>query len=183
MNRARRDARWALASLFLALAAVLMGTVLTSCSTSAGSGDNLLLHAKPSQVEHVYCTSCLTDGIASVPGDSWETHLSARFTEEDAFVVYDLGKPTHIGALWLEGDHNDVYRVLASDDGVVFDQVWDAPPQSGGGLRDRNVRELDITARYLRLEPARGDGRFSVAEFQAFERAPQVFPPEVPRRR
>jgi hypothetical protein len=159
--------------------------VVTACQRGGhpGTAGNLLAGLSPSHESAVYCPECLTDGTAAVPGDAWENSLGARFTNDEAFVVYDLGEPTHVAALWLQGDHNDDYRVLLSDDGQVFEQIWSAPRQAQAGMRDRFVKDLDLTGRYLRVEAGGGDGRYALTELQAFEQTPAQFPPEIPRRR
>jgi hypothetical protein len=159
--------------------------LLAGCSQKerAATRGDLLFGRAPSAAVGVACAECLTDGTAAIAGDAWESNLSARFAGDDSFVVYDLGQATRIAALWLQGDHNDEYRVLLSGDGAVFEQIWSAPRVGPQGMRDRFVRDLDATGRYLRLEPARGDRRFALSELMAFEQAPAIFPPEPPRRR
>ncbi|MET0410076.1 MAG: discoidin domain-containing protein, partial [Polyangiaceae bacterium] len=176
-GRTRSSLKWWLFALCL--------TLLAGCSQKerAAASPDLLFGRSPSAVVGVACAECLTDGTAAIPGDPWESSLSARFASNDSFAVYDLGQVTRITALWLQGDHNDEYRVLLSDDGAVFEQIWSAPRVAQQGLRDRFVRDLDASGRYLRVEPARGDRRFALSELMAFEQAPAVFPPEPPRRR
>lgn len=160
-------------------------TLLAGCNQrerAAASGD-LLFGRSPSAAVGVACVECLTDGTAVLVGDAWESAVTARFASDESFAVYDLGQTTRITALWLQGDHNDEYRVLLSDDGAVFEQIWSAPRVGPQGMRDRFVRDLDASGRYLRVEPARGDRRFALSELMAFEQAPATFPPEPPRRR
>jgi hypothetical protein len=176
-TRVRSSVSWWLLALCLTLLAACSGR-----ARDAARGD-LLFGLTPSKVSGVACVECLTDGTAAAPGDAWESNLAARFSNDDSFVVYDLGRSTPITALWLQGDHNDEYSVLLSDDGDVFEQIWTAPRVGAAGMRDRSVRDLNVSGRYLRVEAARGDRRFALSEIMAFEQTPALFPPEPPRRR
>lgn len=131
-------------------------------------------------VEHA---GSLTDGVAAPLGDDWETDRTALFDARDASVTYDLGAVVAVRAIWFQGDHNDDYRFMISEDGSVFEQIWDAPRVKTGGLWDRSTSSLDARGRYLRVQPLRGDGRYAITEIAAFEQVPAVFPPEPLRRR
>src|SRR6185295_14283765 len=149
----------------------------------ASAGRNLLLGKKPSAASGVSGVSRLTDGIAALNGDDWETDLNALFSDEDASATYDLGAVVPIRGIWFETDHNDDYRFLISEDGVVFEQLWDSPAVRAGGMQDRWTDKLDVTGRYLRIQPMQGDGRYAVAELAAFSELPKVFPIEPARQR
>jgi hypothetical protein len=149
----------------------------------ASGGRNLLLGKKPSAASGVSGVSRLTDGIAALNGDDWETDLNALFRDEDASATYDLGAVVAIRGIWFETDHNDEYRFLISEDGVVFEQLWDSPAVRASGMQDRWTDKLDVTGRYLRIQPMQGDGRYAVAELAAFSELPKVFPIEPARQR
>ena len=171
---------WAL--LLAVLALVCVGGA-GACQRLPDAKGNLLLGKAPSAVVGVSGAARLTDGWAAVIGDDWETDLTAQFGDTDASVTYDLGAVLPIRGIWFESDHNDDYRFLVSEDGAVFEQIWDSPRASPGGMQDRFTKGLELTGRYLRMEPLRGDGRFGVAELAVFSDLPAVFPPEPPRRR
>ncbi len=166
----------------------LLASLLVSASGCQGAREpgpsgSLLAGKSPSRVLGVNHAASLTDGRAAFEGDDWETNLGARFDGEDASATYDLGADAPIRAIWFQGDHNDTYRFMVSRDGAVFEQLWDAPSVKAMGFRDRSTRSLDATARYLRVEPVRGDGRYAITEIAVYSEAPAVFPPELARRR
>jgi hypothetical protein len=171
----KRGACWLVALVVLALGCF-------SAREPAPSG-SLLAGKSPSAKRGVYGARSMTDGVAAFDGDDWETSLGARFEDEDASVTYDLGAETAIRALWFQADHNDDYRFMISQDGAVFEQLWDAPTVKAPGFRARSTRALAASGRYLRVEPVRGDGRYAISELLAFSDVPAVFPPELPRRR
>jgi hypothetical protein len=147
------------------------------------SSASLLVGKAPQAAVGVKNLEALTDGIAAVQGDDWETDLAVRFEGPDSSVTYDLGALVPVRALWFQADHNDDYRFMISEDGAVFEQLWDAPRVRTAGLWDRSIATLNATGRFLRVEPVRGDGRYAVTELAVFQDVPAVFPPEPPRRR
>jgi hypothetical protein len=157
----------------------------TACHrvTDVNGGRNLLLGKKPMAASGVSAVGRLTDGIAALNGDDWEIDLNAQFRDEEATVTYDLGAVVPIRAIWFEADHNDNYRFLISEDGVVFEQLWDSSGVRAGGMQDRFTDKLEVTGRYLRVQPLSGDGLYAVAELAAFSELPKVFPPDPPRKR
>jgi hypothetical protein len=166
---------------------LLLGAIglLAACfivEPSSLSG-NLIAGKSPHDSVELRDAASLTDGVAAVPGDDWETDLVAQFGERDSSVTYDLGAVVPVRAIWFQADHNDDYRFMISEDGAVFEQLWDAPRVKTGGVWDRSVATLNARGRYLRLEPTRGDGRYAVTELAVFQDVPAVFPPEPPRRR
>jgi hypothetical protein len=152
-------------------------------SAGEASAGNLLAGKEPIASRGVNGARALTDGIAAVPGDDWETDVTAQFAEREASVTYDLGAVVSVRALWLQADHNDAYHFMISEDGAVFETLWDAPSVAAVGLRDRSTSTLRATGRYLRLEPSGGDARYAVAELGVWQEPPAAFPPELPRRR
>lgn len=138
-------------------------------SLAFGAADNLLAGRDPVQADGVAAGGRLTDGTATWVGGSWDTDLAVRFPDSGHGVTFDLGKPRQLGALYLQADHNDRYRVSVSNDGAGFKTLWVAPAVGRlSGMQPRFKTGLRQRARYLRLEPASGDGIFAVDEFQAF---------------
>jgi hypothetical protein len=149
----------------------------------APSGTNLIAGKVPLAAVGVSRAEALTDGVAALAGDDWETDLTAQFDGREPSVTYDLGSIVPVRAIWFQGDHNDDYRFMISEDGAVFEKLWDAPRIKAGGLWDRSSAALQGVGRYLRLEPMRGDGRYAVTELSVWQDVPSSFPPEVTRRR
>jgi hypothetical protein len=175
----RGGSSWAPFSLFFCFVLSL----LAACGGAAPSGGSLIAGRAPSASLGVNHVESLTDGVAALPGDDWETELAAQLEGPDASVTYDLGAVVPLRAIWFQGDHNDDYRFMISEDGSVFEQLWDAPRVKAGGMWDRSTSELDASGRFLRVQPLRGDGRYALTELAVFEQVPAVFPPEPPRRR
>jgi hypothetical protein len=162
---------------------VLFAVACSQRPGAAPTSGNLLDGKAASSASAVSGTATLSDGVAALPGDDWETDLVAQFQGTEAFVTYDLGAVVSLRAVWLQADHNDDYRLMLSEDGEVFEQLWDSPSVRVSGMQDRFSSNLNAMGRYLRLEPLRGDGRYGVSELQVFAEVPAAFPPEVPRRR
>jgi hypothetical protein len=160
--------------------------VLAACFLqphAAPSDTSLLAGKAPDRAVGVSRAKVLTDGVAALAGDDWETDLTAQFDGAEASVTYDLGAVVPVRAIWFQADHNDDYRFMISDDGAVFEKLWDAPRVKDAGLWDRSIATLQGSGRYLRLEPMRGDGRYAVSEIAVWQDVPSAFPPEVARRR
>src|SRR4029079_15378466 len=103
--------------LWSVLLCLLLGTPCHHPPDASG-GRNLLLGKKPGAASGVSGVSRLTDGVAALTGDDWETELNAMFRDEEASVTYDLGAVVPIHGIWFETDHNDDYRFMISEDGV-----------------------------------------------------------------
>ena len=107
--------------LMLCLALVVAGTGMAGASTP---DENLLRDLRPSRVEQVRRASELTDGRVAKEGSAWKTTAAAIFDGLNAYVEYDLGRSEVIGAVYLQGDNNDRYAVLGSEDGKTFQELW-----------------------------------------------------------
>jgi hypothetical protein len=118
----------------------------------------------------------LTDGRAAEDGGFWKTRLTASLEDTSSFAEYDLGSVRHVSAAWLQGDNNDTYRVEGSLDGRAFSTLWDAEPVPHSGLQARSTQSLAAKARYVRVRPLQGDGRFTISEVQLFDGAAAELP-------
>ena len=168
---------------FAAFLAALALLVSWGPPARAAGGANLIAGSSPQNAVDVRGAGRLTDGIAAYPGEDWETDLSAIFAHTDAHVIYDLGAVVPVRAIWFQADHNDDYRFMLSDDGEVYDQIWDATQVGGTGVQPRFTKSLAASGRYLRLEPLRGDNRFGMTELAVYSDVPSVFPPEFAQQR
>ena len=117
----------------------------------------------------------ITDGLAAVEGDFWDTGITARFGSPEASVTWDLGSKKDIGAALVQGDNNDVYILQVSDDGKTFRPLWQAQPETGAGMRMRQ-NTLKESGRYIKLTASGGDGLFSVSELAVFTTPPSGWP-------
>ena len=159
----------------LALAAVL--ALPLGCVKEAKTGPlpgNLLFGAKAENAG-VPEVERMTDGLAPVEGDFWDTGITARFGSPESSVTWDLGEKKPIAAALVQGDNNDVYVLSVSDDGKTFRPLWQAQPENGAGMRMRST-SLKDSARYIRLTATGGDAFYSVGEIAVFSSEPAGWP-------
>ncbi|MGB5813373.1 MAG: hypothetical protein WBG86_22750 [Polyangiales bacterium] len=158
----------------------LMAAVSASAQEAACPSGNLLAGKSPSSSNGIASPVRLTNGVMAAEGDPWETELTAVLQGgPSAFLVYDLGAITTIGAIDLSGDNNDDYIVEISNDGTAFAPLWVGDPVSGQGMRRRSAQGLSGKGRYLRFRAEGGDGYFSLSEVQAFCEKPSPWPPAI----
>jgi hypothetical protein len=152
------------------LACALSNAALARAAEHAACPDgNVLAGRAPLVWYAVYKPDRVTDGIAAREGDPADVTLSAIFSPEAAFVVYDLGAPTPIRALVLQADADDGYRVDGSEDAARWIPIWDAGPVADAqGMVTRSHTVPGGEHRYLRLTANPGHGVLAVAELQAF---------------
>jgi hypothetical protein len=172
------------AFLLLGLVLVLVAVVLPGCARAKstlglGGESESLIHGKPpSKHSGLRREASLTDNVIAPRGDFWKSERTTIFSSAAAFAEWDLGQPTSIAGVYLQGDDNDIYVVSVSDDGQAYRQLWEARPVGGGGLQPRSTMELGATARYVRVVATSGDGSYALSEFQVFSQKPEVWPPK-----
>ncbi len=160
---------WALAS------GVVLSLVACGGTAVRPIPGNLLQEARVREVVGIAHPARLTDGLAAVEGDFWETRLASRLTSGRAQITFDLGAEKHLACALVQGDNNDTYALAGSIDGRNFTVLWNAPPVSGAGMRLRQG-ELGGSARYLRLSASGGDFRYAVTELAVFSTCPAAWP-------
>lgn len=154
--------------------------MVASCSRRGpATPGNVLAGRAPSRVDHVTGAERLTDGTVAVDGDHWETDLTAVFRSPTASVEWDFGQPVHLRAAYLQGDNNDDFFLLGSEDGKTYRNVWSARSVPGPGMRAREDETLDATVRYLKLTARGGDMAVSVSEVEVFDTVPATWPPAL----
>ena len=161
-------------AVLLPLAAGLSGCVQEK--KAAPLPDNLLADAKvvATGVANVERT---TDGLLAVEGDFWDTGITARFTDPQGHITWDLGGIKAFEAALVQGDNNDDYILSGSDDGQTFHTLWQSGGVDGPGMRLRQTKSKMVeNTRYLRLTATGGDGSYSVGEFAVFAKMPQGWP-------
>jgi hypothetical protein len=137
---------------------------------------NILVGRSPHSQRGLMRAAALSDGKIVRDGDPWKTRLSTRFADRDAYALFDLGSETPIGALWLQGDNDDTYRVDISSDGKIYEPLWDARPVRHSGIQPRSRHKLRASARFVRIRPLDGDGNFAIAELQLSRDPEAVLP-------
>jgi hypothetical protein len=140
---------------------------------------NLLAKKLPIARPGVTHAQRLTDGTMPSEGDLWKTEMTAVLDGPTSHVLYDLGVPTRVTAIDLQGDNNDQYIVELSNDRQSFVPLWTGEPRPGEGMRRRGGRQLEGEGRYLRVRARGGDGFYSLGEVQAFCQTPAKWPPSV----
>jgi hypothetical protein len=150
-------------------------------SAPARAQENLLAGRMPTAAGGISNLRAITDGVAAMEGDEWNSSLAATFTSDRAFAEYDLGRSVGISAAYLQGDNNDEYVLSISEDHQAFAPLWQANPRPEPGLRDRWADNLTGHGRWVRLTVRGGDAAYAVAELQLFEQRPAEFPPALHR--
>jgi len=159
------------------LAAVVCCLLFVSCK-GGGDGEKSLLNGRaPSRVVDVTEVARLTDGVIAVEGDHWETSRTSVLRTGSSEVDWDLGRPVHVAAAYLQGDNNDDFFLLGSEDGQTYRRLWASGTIHGPGMRARHTRDLDATVRYLRISAHGGDPAVSLAEVAVFDTVPAAWPP------
>lgn len=153
--------------------------VLVWCTTARAQcrpGD-LLLDKAPTHSRGVEGVELITDGLLTLEGEPPNEARSATMRGLRPMVEWDLGSVVHLVALAVQADNNDSYRVSVSLDGKSYRPLWELPRIDDSGLRERAKKDLDIRARYLRLEALSGDQVYAVSEVRAFCQTPDPWPP------
>jgi hypothetical protein len=155
---------------------------MSSVSSPICGTMSLLAGRRPAQAQDVRGdVGLLTDGALAPEGAQWDAPVAVVFDTGAGSVTYDLGQPTPIGAVYLQADANDSYKIQGSLDGapgtfkllVEIDNASDR----GHGLRARSVRIPPMQVRFLRVGEGVGDGFYSISEFAAYCEVPSPFPP------
>jgi len=177
----KRGPRPALALALALLTLLGLGVWPAACARAPAeeSSGNLLAHRAPSRVVGVEHAARLTDAVADADGSLWNGEQTAILASSESLVEYDLGRSVPVDAAFVQGDNNDLYEVLVSEDGRDFRSLWRAPAMSAPGLRSRYQSRLGSKGRFVRLVASAGDGAYSATELQLFSTTPAVFPPEV----
>jgi spermidine synthase len=146
--------------------------------------DNLLAGKLPSQQFQIRGDSSLvTDGAIAADATAWDNPVAITLDTRAGSITYDLGQPYPVGALYLQADANDTYRVTGSLDAAAgsWKPLAEVPNvvERGHGLRGRTLQVAPETVRYLRIGEADGDGLYSISEFAVYCKAPTPFPPAL----
>ena len=167
----------------LTTATLALATLPSVVAAAAPCGtDNLLRGKKPSATQAVKGDlDKVTDGTVGPEGAAWDAAVTVTLETVNSSITYDLGEPTDVSAVVMQGDANDTYKVMGSVDGspASYKLLVELPNvvDRGHGLRTRSNQFPPTKVRYLRLGDANGDNFFSTSEFAAYCKAPTPFPP------
>jgi len=162
---------------------VLIG--LSYSSSSAWAQDcpsgNLLAGRLPIGWQDIQGDKALvTNGEVTQEGAIWNASQAVVLDSAVASLAYDLGTEMPIAAVHIQADANDVYPISGSLDGRSWKLLGQLEIAEGvHGLRSRSLNLGGVRTRYLRITEPTGDSSFSISEFQAFCRLPDVFPPAL----
>lgn len=90
-------------------------------------------------------------------------------------VVFELDQPAQVSALIVQADWNDSYIVDCLDSAGTWSRIWVATPKGNlPGVRTRAVHlQSPASCNALRIRAGKGDGTYSITEFQAFSSIPR----------
>jgi hypothetical protein len=168
----------------LALAVAPRAHAAEALTSPACGTENLLAGKLPSGQQDMRGNmSLVTDGAAAPEGAQWDAPVTVTFDTPAGSLTYDLGGPTPVSAFSIQADANDTYKIFGSLDGSpssfkVLGEVENVVT-IGHGLRTRPLTIDTTMIRYIRVGEPLGDNFYSIAEFQAFCRAPTPFPPHL----
>lgn len=142
---------------------------------------NLLAGATAKPVRGIERPNVLTDGQITFEGDNWNSDWTA-LVAVDGLMEWDLGASKPIAAGYVQGDNNDTYILLGSEDGTTWFSLWRTDIDVLPGMRGRQAVAINKQARYVRLSAEGGDKLYSVSEILLVSDATQLKPDLLPRR-
>lgn len=152
---------------------------LLGCQRGEGGSEGELAGLRPIRNQGVRSPERLTDGNVPQVGGAWNSNRTTVFSSPSSYVDYDLGEERPIDAAAIMADNNDTYRVLGSSDGQRFAPLFVAQRVAAPGMQWRHQSGIGKTARYLRVQPGRGDASLSLAEVNVYSKAPSKLPPRL----
>jgi hypothetical protein len=166
----------------------LAGLALTSLPVPAQAApacgtENLLAGKAPLVKTDIKGDVALvTDGKVGPEGTQWDAPVAVTFDSAKSALVYDLGEPRQVGALFAQADANDTYVIAGAleNNPASFKPLTtlaNVVVERGHGLRTRNVEITPATVRYIRFGDGVGDGYFSISELAVYCKTPSPWPP------
>jgi hypothetical protein len=124
-----------------------------------------------------------TDEAVAPEGAQWDAPVGVILDTPAGSLTYDLGAVKPVSSFLLQADANDTYKIWGAEENkpesfkllVEVDNVV----AQGHGFRTRTLTIGATPVRYLKVGEPVGDGSYSIAEFQAYCRAPTPFPPKL----
>ncbi len=126
--------------------------------------DEIDLGARVVGSEGVLHADRMSDGHFAIQGTEWRRPLASPMASRCAFATFELPRPAIAGGVWLQGDANDRFRILAERDGDWV-PVGTVQARQGHGQQGRHASlRMGFPARRFRVVPQGGDSLYSVAE-------------------
>jgi len=159
---------------------------LTGCSENLsdipGARGDYLAGKRPTRATGMSNTERMTDALAAIDGDNWQTDITTAFGRNGE-AVWDLEDAKPIVCAYLQGDNNDSYFLEGSENGESWSPIWTAEPLKTPGMQARVATSLNARARYVKLHATGGDGLYSVSELALYGSCdPRAFPAHFEQR-
>ncbi len=99
-------------------------------------------------------------------------------------LTYDLGSVRPVSSFLLQADANDTYKIFGAEENKpeafkLLVEIDNVVASQGHGFRTRTATIDATPVRFVKIGEPAGDGAYSIAEFQAYCRAPTPFPPKL----
>jgi hypothetical protein len=125
-----------------------------------------------------------TDNAAAPEGAQWDAPVGVILETPAGSLTYDLGSIRPVSSFLLQADANDTYKIFGADVNKpeafkLLVEIDNVVASQGHGFRTRTATIDPTPVRFLRVGEPVGDGAYSIAEFQAYCRAPTPFPPKL----
>jgi hypothetical protein len=125
-----------------------------------------------------------TDEAVAPEGAQWDAPVGVILDTPAGSLTYDLGAVRPVSSFLVQADANDTYKIWGAEENKpeafkLLVEVDNVVGTQGHGLRTRTITIGVTPVRYLKIGEPVGDGAYSLAEFQAYCRAPTPFPPKL----
>ena len=125
-----------------------------------------------------------TDNAAAPEGAQWDAPVGVILETPAGSLTYDLGSIRPVSSFLLQADANDTYKIFGADVNKpeafkLLVEIDNVVASQGHGFRTRTATIEATPVRFLKVGEPVGDGAYSIAEFQAYCRAPTPFPPKL----
>ena len=170
-----------------ALAALVSGRAGAQAlqSSSDCTTDNLIARKGPVWRQDIRGDLNLpTDNAAAPEGAQWDAPVGVILETPAGSLTYDLGSIRPVSSFLLQADANDTYKIFGADVNKpeafkLLVEIDNVVASQGHGFRTRTATIDPTPVRFLKVGEPVGDGAYSIAEFQAYCRAPTPFPPKL----
>ena len=154
-------------------------------SSSLCTTDNLLSHRQPIWRQDVRGDLRLpTDESVAPEGAQWDAPVGVILETPAGSLTYDLGSVKPVSSFFVQADANDTYKIFGATENKpeaykLLVEIDNVVSTQGHGFRTRTATIDATPVRFLKVGEPVGDGAYSIAEFQAYCRAPTPFPPKL----
>jgi hypothetical protein len=168
-----------------ALASSNAGAQALQSSSSECTTDNLIARKVPVWRQDIRGDLNLpTDNAAAPEGAQWDAPVGVILETPAGSLTYDLGSVRPVSSFLLQADANDTYKIFGADVNKpeafkLLVEIDNVVASQGHGYRTRTATIDATPVRFLKVGEPTGDGAYSIAEFQAYCRAPTPFPPKL----